>query len=407
MRKFTTQTLSLLTALSFAGALSAQTVEDAIATADNATGGNKLGLTVEGYFMYGLLGGNGAQNYSGLKAEDLFSETATLNYKFYGASAIGGGANIGYQIAENLDVIAGIKIGAYSAPDVTATASAGAYAAALPIFLLNKSEYNEIKNVATAIGQVAVGGNAAIQAASLGTAEILGQGMNCLATAQSASCNNDADAADMATFWRNNMSAGTLALQSMWLGATDALGTSNFTLTGGATTRTGTYSGTLETSFTTMVVNLGLRPKVKAWGGEVYAGAGLNIALPTEITQTVTLTGAEALSYNKAVYTRKFGASIAGLYGELGYNYDVMPNLYVGGGVKLNFNVPNNVGETATIVYSKDGTTVTSLTTTKSESHTTASESLTGSGTDYTNKAEADAFGMTDIQVQLNVGYRL
>ena len=71
MRKFTTQILSLLTALSFAGALSAQTVEDAIATADNATGGDKLGLTVEGYFMYGLIGGSGAANYKGLVAEDL------------------------------------------------------------------------------------------------------------------------------------------------------------------------------------------------------------------------------------------------------------------------------------------------------------------------------------------------
>ena len=105
-----------------------------------------------------------------------------------------------------------------------------------------------------------------------------------------------------------------------------------------AASSTGTYGGSVESSFTTTTINLGLRPKVKAWGGEMYAGAGLNILLPVTITQELSMTGASAIGFDSGTIERKFGMSIAGLYGELGYNYDVMPNLYVGGGVRTNFN---------------------------------------------------------------------
>jgi len=404
MRKFTTQILSLLTALSFAGALSAQTVEDAIGAADNATGGDKLGLTVEGYFMYGLLGGNGSQNYDSLVAENLINQSGTgaLKYKFYGASALGGGANVGYQIAEGLDVVAGIKIASYSAPTVTATGTTGAVTGALPIFLWQETEYNKLKNGALALGTVSGAGSAL-------SANYIAFGMGCIA-ADSGCVTRDATT--------GAVTSATNATQSGVKGAIGynvgeeklaALWSSSIADSSG-NARTGTYSGTLDTSFTTTVINLGLRSKTQAFAGEFYAGAGLNIALGTEITQTiaVTGTGSEDLGINGGTYVRKFGTSISGLYGELGYNYDVMPNLYLGGGVRLNFNVPNNVGETATITYTKAGATVATFTETKSESHTNGAESyVLDSGTSYTNKGEADAFGMTDIQVQLNVGYRL
>jgi len=400
MRKFTTQILSLLTALSFAGALSAQTVEDAIGAADNATGGNKLGLTVEGYFMYGLLGGNGEQNFEGLVAEDLADTTKTFNFKFYGASQFGGGLNVGYELAPGLDVVGGFKFASYNAPTVKATATTG-LAALLPTYIFDKASYDKITSHAAQVGlaytyaatlAASNAATAASTAAGLTAAQALGAGLGVMSGGTAVTGATGGDAVALAA-WQNAADAGTEALVPLMA--------SGITVTGQA------FSGTLDTSFTTMVANLGLRSRTRAWAGEVYAGAGLNIALPTEITQTLVITDADGttgLGIDGATYVRKFGTSIAGLYGELGYNYDVMPNLYVGGGVRLNFNVPNDVGETAVLTYTANGATVHQTTTTRSESHLNGDENATGSGTAYTNKSRANAFGMTDLQVQLNVG---
>jgi len=411
MRKFTTQILSLLTALSFAGALSAQTVEDAIGAADNATGGDKLGLTVEGYFLYGLIGGSGSQNYDSLVAENLAAATGAIKYKAYGASAIGGGLNIGYSIAENLDVVAGVKLASFTAPDVEATATTGSYLGVLPFKLLFEGDQKTVSAAVAAAGGAATldtttAGNLGAAVASVATVAGYAAAAGGDATAVAAAVNAAAGATVVANttgFVVNAVTAATAA------GLDDGQKKMASMMSSGLT-MSGNYTGTVASSFTTTTVNLGLRPKLQVWGGEMYAGAGLNILLPTEITQELSIGGVatgDSLAFDAATITRKFGLNFTGLYGELGYNYDVMPNLYVGAGIRLDFNVANNIGETRTTVFKRNGAAVATFVQTASESHTTGDEAWSASGTTYSQKESGSYFGATDVQVQLNVGYRL
>jgi hypothetical protein len=409
MRKFTTQILSLLTALSFASALSAQTVGD-IGAEDNATGGDKLGLTVEGYFLYGLNGGSGTSNYEN-GAFGSLSDTdkaKAQSYIFSGLTSIGGGLNVGYEVAPSLDVVAGFKFNSYSTSKFKLGATNGLVAMGA---MYEGMGYDVEKNVVgTAIASVGAAGVGAGITSGASTAAITALGL--IAAGQSAA--TATSALQTSNYGSYSSAIATALAQS----ASAAYAT--MTVAGGGSaiqqqvaadmiksaSATGTYSGELSASFTSMNINLGLRPKVKAWGGEVYAGAGLNIALPQEITQDVALTGFNTLNgaYTSATIVNKFGTSI-GVYGELGYNYDVMPNLYVGLGLRTNFNTGLNDGNSKTVTF--NGTATSTFVSNASMSFTEADKTYTTSGTTNTNKTAASSFGLTDAHIQLNVGYRL
>jgi len=410
MRKFTTQILSLLTALSFASALSAQTVGD-IGAEDNATGGDKLGLTVEGYFLYGLNGGSGTSNYEN-GAFGALSDTdkaKAQSYIFSGLTSLGGGLNVGYEVAPSLDVVAGFKFNSYSTSKFKLGATSGLVA--MGAMYEGMGYEGEKQVVAGAIGGVsATAVGASIATSSAQTAAITALGLIAAGTS----------VADTTTALQTANYGGFTSGQAAALAGAASAAYASMTVAGGGSaiqqqvaadmiksaSATGTYSGELSASFTSMNINLGLRPKVKAWGGEVYAGAGLNIALPQEITQDVALTGFNTLNgaYTSATIVNKFGTSI-GVYGELGYNYDVMPNLYVGLGLRTNFNTGLNDGNSKTVTF--NGTATSTFVSNASMSFTEADKTYTTSGTTNTNKTAASSFGLTDAHIQLNVGYRL
>lgn len=445
MRKITTQITSLFTALLFAGALSAQTVGDVAAESEGGMGDNSLGLTIEGYFLYGLNGGTGSSEY---ESGDLTTgSTATNTYVFSGVKSIGGGLNLGYAIAENLDAVVGFKFNSYSSGDFAANADSGATATGLLVDLvdedaaLNKfraavattaaiyyaTDLTANKNLLATLGA----GAASSDYDTYGAAGAQKLALYTLCQKSAVSCDSTNSAAveavvgsytsltsthanwanDTSTADRDNLAGASAAGFVGAVAAGSGFDTGeakmvDYLISNGLDT--GTYSGTANAEFTSMNINIGLRPKVKAFMGEFYGGAGINIALPQTITQTISLSGGDTLTtgITSASIESKYGMSI-GMYGEVGYNYDVMPNLYVGIGLRTNFNTGLNTDLERTTSFNLSDGTVYKLVRTGKESSTEAGLSYTESGTTSSRNAKQGSFGLTDAQFQLNVGYRL
>jgi len=357
MRKFTTQILSLLTALSFAGALSAQTVEDAIGAADNATGGDNMGLTISGHGSFMLPGGSSTSYGNSGSAASTASEA--VSYDFSGATGFGGGLDVAYKIAEGLNVTLGFDYRSYS----TRTYKTSMY---------NTPFNGIIRDLAdvTLKGQAAAAGAAATWANGYAGVDTLAGGVL-----------NDDDQKAYADF-------------------------------GSSTSELYKATASFSSSWSNMYLSLGLRPEVKAWGGTLSAGFGLAYVLPYDVTTDLTVTEeagalASSLDITTATQTDKWGGAI-GAYGSLGYAYDIMPNLFVGTRLKVLFATAMNDAKTRVLdAKFADGTSKTA-TYTIAASHTEADRSLTAtSTTTFTGKRQPSSNGITDATVSLVVGYRL
>lgn len=147
-------------------------------------------------------------------------------------------------------------------------------------------------------------------------------------------------------------------------------------------------SKTVGTS-NTHVISLGLRPMVAAFGGNIYAGGGLAVILPYESKTVTTFTGHPTVTEQTYTTGR---TSAFGVFGEVGFQYDIMPNVYSAIGARM-------VVATATNEGMKE------MEETKLKSGTTISQANKEYGKD-----KDDGFntvGITDFGVAVSFGYRL
>ncbi|HRP69348.1 MAG TPA: outer membrane beta-barrel protein [Turneriella sp.] len=153
----------------------------------------------------------------------------------------------------------------------------------------------------------------------------------------------------------------------------------------------------------TMVVGLGLRPSVEAWGGTVYAGAGAALVLPYSDTTTIDITGAGATAGSTAKVEVKNEWNLGiGVYGELGYNYNITDNLYLGVGVRALVITSNNDGKKQTVTHTTSGGFGPAL---------AGGSGFAAGETEYSTssaggKAAYKSDGTTDIGFNINVGFR-
>lgn len=192
----------------------------------------------------------------------------------------------------------------------------------------------------------------------------------------------------------------------------------NSSATGGATT--------LQKKWDNMVIGLGLRPTVKVGPGHFYAGAGAALVLPFK--ETLTLEFGEAATGLNAVSSANISSSFTdaaatvntkklervdewnmafGAYGELGYNFEISSNLFIGLGVKVIVATANNADKTSKTTRTGD-TTTTQTTTFKTEFSTTQSNNEAAAGTtnDAKSLAAYQSNGITDLNALVSVGFR-
>jgi hypothetical protein len=156
----------------------------------------------------------------------------------------------------------------------------------------------------------------------------------------------------------------------------------------------GTMSQAIQNVKNTMIIGLGLRPSVNALGGVIYAGAGVAYLLPYTDTTTVDLsnfTASAGLTIKREIKS-EWNSGI-GAYGELGYNYNITDNLYLGLGVRLVVVTANNDGK-------KQETTTTPST---GSATTTTTEY---SATQAAGKSSFGSDGTTDFGAAVSVGFR-
>jgi opacity protein-like surface antigen len=158
-----------------------------------------------------------------------------------------------------------------------------------------------------------------------------------------------------------------------------------------------TYDRSAQQKTNTMVLGLGIRPQLKALGGLVYAGAGFAYVLPFDDVTTIDITNSSSplFAVTKQEITKSWNAGI-GAYGELGYNYNITDNIYVGLGVRLLVATANNDGKTEVTK-----TTGTVLGNPVPDQTTEYSATVTGS------KQEFESSGITDMSATISVGFRL
>ena len=161
--------------------------------------------------------------------------------------------------------------------------------------------------------------------------------------------------------------------------------------TGAATTQKTTNK------FNTMVVGVGLRPRVQAGPGAFYAGLGVAIVLPHDDISNVTTTVIATSAVTTTEVTTRYNLGI-GAYGELGYNFNITDNLYIGLGARIvvaGKGLDNKGNDTTTVTTNAAGTTTTTVKNTDSVD-TTATPSQTA----FASK------GITDMSGVITVGFR-
>jgi len=164
----------------------------------------------------------------------------------------------------------------------------------------------------------------------------------------------------------------------------------------------GGVAGTLQNTTNTMVLGLGLRPQIDALGGTFYAGFGFAYVLPTNSTTELSnayLSGAGLSTLNfssgaSQTVKQNMNAGI-GAYAELGYNYSLTANLYIGVGFRAVVATANNDGK------STDVTTTVAGSTTNSTTNNTSSPNPSDS-----TQSAYKSTGITDMGVNVNVGVR-
>jgi len=175
----------------------------------------------------------------------------------------------------------------------------------------------------------------------------------------------------------------------------DTTNNSISTATGGALT--GTYSVSTSNTTNTMILGIGFRPSVQALGGSIYAGFGFAYVLPYDSVTTSDISASTnalfALTQQKTTASKNAGI---GVYGELGYNFPITDNLYVGLGFRAVVATANNDGKSS--VTTKTGTVGGAA-----QADTTTNYSSTSGGTGF---AKYTSTGITDAGVNVNVGIR-
>ncbi|MFO1471377.1 MAG: hypothetical protein U1F27_10090 [Turneriella sp.] len=184
------------------------------------------------------------------------------------------------------------------------------------------------------------------------------------------------------------------------------------TSTSGPSSLGGGAAATWKKTWNNMIIGVGLRPSVKALGGTVYAGGGLAIVLP--YTETLEITS--AANTNGAIgLTVKDNWNLAlGAYGEVGYNFNITDNLYIGVGMKAIVATANNIDKTreATTTYGANAiaggqVNNTNVTTYKESISATDLAATTGAGTaSRTANGTFTTNGITDFGARINVGFR-
>jgi hypothetical protein len=169
---------------------------------------------------------------------------------------------------------------------------------------------------------------------------------------------------------------------------------------------------TRQTTFDNMGLTLGLRPSVKAFGGVVYAGGGWLVTLPytqttefTNTSNTATFTAGDSFKLED-----KWNIGLKGMYGEIGYQYNISSSLYVGIGAKLFVATVDNIGKTRTQTVVASGTTVTTTTTYQEAASANAIAAADDADTTTVKSVLSRDWktnGITDFAVNVAVGYRL
>jgi hypothetical protein len=153
-----------------------------------------------------------------------------------------------------------------------------------------------------------------------------------------------------------------------------------------------TSNTTIQNKSDTMVLGIGLRPRVVVGPGHFYAGAGFAYVLPFKDTTTQKTVLTSGTTFTDQTTVQNWNAGI-GAYGELGYNFQITDNLYFGLGARLLVATANNDGKTTEVTNNLTSTT------------TTQNNAASFDTTDLT-KAKYASQGITDIAAVINVGVR-
>jgi hypothetical protein len=179
-----------------------------------------------------------------------------------------------------------------------------------------------------------------------------------------------------------------------------------------ATNTAPTVDYTFQQKWTNMVLGLGLRPSVKALGGEVFGGGGLAVVLPYETTATTTYSNASALfntlTGNRTKKEEVKGYNLAlGAYGEVGYKYNLTDMIGLVFSVRAVVATANNIDKTSKTTNT--GNTVTTATVTYKESFSAqdnTDEAAQGDANNTRSLSNFETLGITDFSANLGVSLR-
>lgn len=169
---------------------------------------------------------------------------------------------------------------------------------------------------------------------------------------------------------------------------------------------------TRQTSFNTIGLTLGVRPQVKVGPGYLYAGGGWLVTLPfTETTECTNSSSCSTAAFTSgATYKQedKWNLGLKGMYGEVGYQFNITDNVYLGIGAKAFVATVDNKDNTQTITQNNTVTTSTTVTTYKeSLSATDITNGTTVAGTTTNTVSRGwSTKGITDFAAQVSVGVR-
>jgi opacity protein-like surface antigen len=161
-----------------------------------------------------------------------------------------------------------------------------------------------------------------------------------------------------------------------------------------------TSLATIQSTIKLHMIGIGLRPSVNAFGGEIFAGAGFLVILPTKLETAITYTGGTLASVSAVTsVTDNYNLGLGG-YGELGYKYKINENLSAGIGIRLNIGQSsNNNKDTTTTTTSTSGSTTSTVT--HKDSGATESDA-TKSGYDIPS-----TIGLNTLSAEVLVSYKI
>jgi len=156
-------------------------------------------------------------------------------------------------------------------------------------------------------------------------------------------------------------------------------------------TKTATGTGKIQNTRNTMWIGVGPRVYGDLGPGRIYGGGGVAIILP--FTDSTTITASTAAGTTTILQETKYNLAVGG-YGEVGYEFEITPMVYVGIAGKFLVSAPTNKGQATT----------TTTTTAAGSTTTTANNTDTIAATGDT---QFGAVGITDMSGVVKVGLRL